>query len=114
MTGVEITKTDPGVGGERVLEASIWSCGFSKRQAFIQAVDGRWRFTATFKPAAATVGVCICAFCKREGARDCRRACVRSEEVLYRCMLKVQHVVGSVCFILHVMCVLRELEIAAL
>lgn len=58
--------------------------------------------------------VCVCAFCKREGARECRRACVRSEEVLYRCMLKVQHVVGSVCLILHVMCVLRELELAAL
>lgn len=46
-------------------------------------------------------------FCKREGASGCRRARVRSEEVLYRCMLTVQHV--CVCFC---MCVLDgELDI---
>lgn len=37
-------------------------------------------------------------FCKREGAGECGRACVRSEEVLYRCMLTVQHVCVCVFF----------------
>lgn len=47
MTGVKTTKTDPCVGGGRVLEALIWPCGFSKRQAFIQAVDGFSLFKAS-------------------------------------------------------------------
>lgn len=72
----------------------IWSCGFSKRQAFIQAVDGRGRFTARFKPAAATVCVVYyCAFCKRESARECRRACVCSEDV----SIVQMHVESSAC-----------------
>lgn len=50
-------------------------------------------------------------FCKREGAGECGRACVRSEEVLYRCMLTVQHV----CVCVFWMCVqtgdiIRELD----
>lgn len=102
MTGVKTTKTDPCVGGGRVLEALIWPCGFSKRQAFIQAVDGWWRFTARFKPAAATVR--MCAFCKREGARECRRACVRSQDVSI-----VQMHVESSAFILYVVCVFRDI-----
>lgn len=46
--------TDPGVGGERGLDTLIWSRGFSKRPACIQALDGRQRLAARFKPAAAT------------------------------------------------------------
>lgn len=74
---VKTTKTDPGVKEDRVLEALIWSCGFSKGQAFIQAVDGRGRFTARFKPAAATTGVvCFVRFVREEvhmsvGVRVC-------------------------------------------
>lgn len=87
MTRVKTARTDPGVGGERGLEAFSWSCGFCKRQAFIQAVDGQWRFAARFEPAAATVcdrvSVGVLVYVQRMG-------------VLYRCRWTVQHVFRTV------------------
>lgn len=100
--------TDPEGGRERVLEALIWSCGFSKRQAFIQAVDRWWRFRARFKLVVANVGaLCICAFCKRKGARSVGvHVGVEEMYVLYRCMLKVQHGGGiRVCNFVRYVCV---------
>lgn len=95
-------------GIEWVLEALIWSYGFSNRQAFIQAVDGRWRFRARFKPVAATVGALyICAICKKKSAQRSVGVHVQVDGMylLYRCTFKVQDTVVYVCLILYVMCV---------
>lgn len=55
----------------RVLEALIWSCGFSKRQAFCTSSGWCSGLTARFKPAEMTTCVRICAFVKER-----RRVCV--------------------------------------
>ena len=54
----------------KYLEAFIWTCGFSKWQAFIQAEDGGWWLEARLKPVAAVLGaVCVCLhFRRRESA----------------------------------------------
>lgn len=112
-TGVKTAKTDPGAGGERVLEALIWSCGFSKRHAFVQAVGGgvsqpdlnpRRRYVC--------VSVFVCAFCKREDARERRRACLRSEDVSIVQMHVDSSACGGVCvnFACCVCVCVRELD----
>lgn len=71
------------VDGERVLEALIWSCGFSKRQAFVQAGDGCWRSDDGFN-----CGLAVCVF-EREKVHVSVVVYAGRMKGLYRC--EVQH-----------------------